>query len=86
MLIKKEIPMKHFLIAISSAALMTLSGCTEQKAPEPPKQPESVREKAETVGKFADQTVTTNMEKGLTGAVDASAQRDKDMEKSAEGK
>ena len=66
------------------AMLMSVSACTESKAPEPAGQPPSLHEKAERVGKFGDQTVTSGLEKGLTGAVDASEQHAQDLEEAAQ--
>jgi hypothetical protein len=73
---------------ILAAALLipALAACTKQEQPVA-KPPETLHDRASAVGKFADQTVGSGMQKGLTNAVDKSdenTKRLKDTAKAAE--
>lgn len=71
-------------LGVALAMLMALAACTENKAPQPAGEAPSVREKAETVGKFGDRTVTSGLEQGLTGAVDASEKHSQELDEAAQ--
>ncbi|MDH5508791.1 MAG: hypothetical protein OEZ32_00375 [Nitrospinota bacterium] len=71
---------KAFLALPLAVALMMATGCTETREPEA-KAPETVRERAEKVGKLGDKTFTSHLEKDLVGIVDSAADNAEELEK-----
>ena len=71
---------RHIAMAFLVGAFLPIAACTEKKQPEPEVEERSVREQAEAVGKFGDRTLTNNLEKSLTGIVDAADERNKVFE------
>ena len=71
---------RNVAMAFLVGAFLPLAACTEKKEPEPEVEGRSVRERAEAVGKFGDHTMTNNLEKSLTGIVDAADERNKVFE------
>jgi len=69
------------LIAVHLALVMAVAGCTETKEPETPAEtPETLRDRAQKVGKFSDRAFTNHLEKDLVGAVDSAAENAKRLE------
>ncbi len=64
--------------------ILALPACTKEKAPDPAAEEEittrSLHDRAEAVGNVGDATLTTDLKKGLTGAVDSAEQRAKELE------
>jgi len=59
--------------------------CTKQEpAKQLNKKPETVREKAQAVGKMSDRILTNSLEKSLVGAVDSAKEHASELEKAAE--
>lgn len=73
--------MRSFFITLIVTVALAAPACTRQE--EPKKKPETVREKAQAVGKVSDRLFTSSMEKNLVGAVDSAAEHAAELEKAA---
>jgi outer membrane murein-binding lipoprotein Lpp len=75
--------MKQMIIGalFVSVALVT-GGCTSEEPKN--KKPETVRERAQAVGRMSDRIRTQNLEKHLVGVVDSAAEHAAELEKAAE--
>ncbi len=75
-------------LIIGALLLLTAVGagaCTKQEPnKELTKKPETVREKAQAVGKMSDRILTNSLEKNLVGAVDSAKEHAAELEKAAE--
>ncbi|MDH5637254.1 MAG: hypothetical protein OEZ04_02065 [Nitrospinota bacterium] len=69
----------RIMLTLPLVAGLALAGCTEKKEPEA-KAPETVRERAQKVGKFGDKTFTRHLEKDLVGIVDSAADNAEELE------
>lgn len=76
--------MKKSLVILSAVMFIAVacSGGGEQPQ-ELTKKPMTNREKAERVGKFGDRTLTHNLEKQLTGALDSADEHQQELEEAA---
>ncbi|MBF0170508.1 MAG: hypothetical protein HQK87_05390 [Nitrospinae bacterium] len=74
--------MRRLTLSLLAPLLLVPAACTEKQAPPPPVPEEavSVRERAEAVGAVGDATVTVDLQKGLTGVVDANEKRAEELE------
>ena len=65
-------------LVLSIGFCLAASACVKDETP-PPKAPETLHDKAAAVGRAGDRTVTSGLEKGLTGAVDKSEDHSKGL-------
>ncbi len=73
--------MKRFIVGTLLLSAVFIAGaCTSE---EPKKKPETIREKAQAVGKVSDRIFTSSMEKNLVGAVDSAEEHAAELEKAA---
>lgn len=73
--------MKRSIIgALMLSAALAAGACTSEQ---PKKKPETVREKAQAVGKMSDRILTNSLEKQLVGAVDSAKEHAAELEKAA---
>ncbi len=82
-------PMYSSVVRIAVIAAMGAFGFACSNKPDPaPKtsqeEVETLHEKAERVGEFADRTITNGMKKNLTDIVDKQAEHIEQLEKSAD--
>ncbi len=73
--------MRSFFITLIVIAALAAPACTRQE--EPKKKPETVREKAQAVGRMSDRILTKSLEKNLVGVVDSADKRAEELEKAA---
>ncbi|HEB72921.1 MAG TPA: hypothetical protein ENI77_09920 [Nitrospirae bacterium] len=78
--------MKRFTIgALLLSTALAAGACTKQEpVKELKKKPETVREKAQAVGRVSDRILTNSLEKNLVGAVDSAKEHTAELEKAAE--